>query len=277
MDPQLERELQIARDIQASFLPEELPGLPGWEIAARCRPARQVGGDFYDAFPLVQNRRLGLVIADVCGKGVGAALYMALFRTLIRAFAQQHHPLRWMESLDQDRPAAVPGSRRVPPSIGTIALKNAVHLTNDYIATTHESATMFATLFFGVLDPASGVLAYINAGHELPVILNDSGIKGRLATTGPIVGLLPDTSYATGETRLEPGDMLLAFTDGVTDAQSSSGELFGFERLAEVLEHPAGTASRLLDEIEARLCAYTAGTDQFDDITLLALRRICGD
>src|SRR5512139_3144966 len=102
-----DHEMEIARRIQASFLPEELPQFQGWEIAARFQPARQVAGDFYDAFPLIQNRRLALVIGDVCDKGVGAALFMALFRTLIRAFAQQHYALRWMGDFEQGltRPA----------------------------------------------------------------------------------------------------------------------------------------------------------------------------
>ena len=159
MDNRLESELEIARRIQTSFLPAEIPQLPGWEIAARFQPAREVAGDFYDLFPLVQNRRLGLVIGDVCDKGVGAALFMALFRTLIRAFAQQHYTLRWMDALGEDSPVRRTSTGRpVLPSTGTSALKNAIELTNNYIANTHSSAHMFATVFVGVLDPSSGLL-----------------------------------------------------------------------------------------------------------------------
>jgi sigma-B regulation protein RsbU (phosphoserine phosphatase) len=111
MENLFERELEIARRIQASFLPQGLPQIPGWEIDARLQPARHVAGDFYDVFPLVQNRRLGLVIGDVCGKGVGAALFMALFRTLIRAFAQQHYALRWVARRHSSEPAGVHGWR----------------------------------------------------------------------------------------------------------------------------------------------------------------------
>src|SRR6185295_3398345 len=142
----LERELEIGREIQRSFLPEELPRAEGWEIAARFRPARQVAGDFYDAFALPSSGRIGLVVADVCDKGVGAALFMALFRSLVRATATG---MAWEAD-------AAAGLLRV------------VRLTNDYIARTHGRSNMFATLFFGVLDPATGDLAYVNGGHEAP-------------------------------------------------------------------------------------------------------------
>jgi sigma-B regulation protein RsbU (phosphoserine phosphatase) len=275
LDHSLEREFEIARRIQASFLPEELPCLPGWEIAARFQPARQVSGDFYDVFPLVQNRRLGLVIGDVCDKGVGAALFMALFRTLMRAFAQQHYALRWMGSLsealcDEGR------DRRRPelPSVGTSALKNAIELTNEYIATTHASATMFATLFFGVLDPENGSLLFVNGGHELPALVGPNGIKERLATTGPLVGVLRGARFEIEAACIEPGDVLLAWTDGVTDALNAEGEMFGGKRLAALLAQPAGSAAELLDRIQTSVQAHTGAAEQADDITLLAVKRL---
>ncbi len=274
MEDLFEHEMEIARQIQASFLPDELPQLPGWEIAAGFQPARHVAGDFYDVFPLLQGRRLGLVVGDVCGKGVGAALYMALFRTLLRAFAQQHHPLRWMDALAGDDLAGSDGaSRRAFPSLGATALKSAVDLTNDYIANTHASADMFATLFFGVLDPASGALVYVNAGHELPVVVNPAGIKARLATTGPAVGMLPDISFDTCEAQIEPGDTVLVFTDGVTDALDPAEDRFGFERLRALLMRPSASAAELLDRVQAGVQAHMASAQQFDDITLLAIRR----
>jgi sigma-B regulation protein RsbU (phosphoserine phosphatase) len=277
MENSFEREMEIARQIQASFLPEELPQVPGWEMAARFQPARHVSGDFYDAFPLVQNRRLGLVIGDVCDKGVGAALFMAIFRTLIRAFAQQHYALRWMgdlADLANEGPAqAVNRERPVLPSIGTSALKNAIELTNNYIATTHGSASMFATLFFGVLDPTNGQLMFVNGGHEYPILVNSAGVKGQLATTGPVVGLFPGARFDIGEVHLEPGDSLVAFTDGVTEAHNSQGELFGCERLDTLLAQPVSTAAELLDRIQTSVQEYVADADQSDDITLLAVRR----
>lgn len=270
----LEREMEIARRIQASFLPEKLPEFSGWEVAARFEPARQVAGDFYDAFPLVQNRRLGLVVGDVCDKGVGAALFMALFRTLIRAFAQQHYALRWMGDLSEEglvRP--VEGGRPNLPSIGTSALKNAMELTNNYIALTHGSANMFATVFFGVLDPANGLLLYVNGGHEYPLLVNSSGVKGQLATTGPLVGVFPGAQFEIQSVTIEPGDTLVAFTDGVTEARNANGGFFGRERLYALLAQPVSSGAELLDCVQASVHEHMDGADLSDDVTLLAVRR----
>ncbi len=274
MENPLERELEIGRRIQASFLPEEIPEVPGWEIAARFQPARQVAGDFYDVFPLVQNRRLGLVIGDVCDKGVGAALFMALFRTLIRAFAQQHYALRWMDALAEEAPfQRIQGGRHALPSTGTSALKNAMELTNNYIAHTHGSTHMFATVFFGVLDPSNGLLLYVNGGHEFPIVVNSAGVKEQLEPTGPLVGVLPEAQFEIQSVEIEPGDTLLAFTDGVTEAQNAKDEFFGRERLYALMERPASTAAELLDGIQASVQAHMDGADPSDDIALLAVRR----
>lgn len=255
----LERDLEIGREIQKSFLPEELPRIPGWEIAARFRPARQVAGDFYDAFALPASGRIGLVVADVCDKGVGAALFMALFRTLLRATATGG--------------ADSPGSAAGDADPGA-ELLSAVRLTNDYIAKTHGRSNMFATLFFGVLEPATGALLYVNGGHEAPVVFGPGGVKARLAPTGPAVGMMPDMAFAVGQARLEAGDGLLVFTDGVTDARGVSG-LYGEERLlARLREGASSTASGLLDAVESAVLAHAAGWDQADDITLLAVRRV---
>jgi serine phosphatase RsbU (regulator of sigma subunit) len=255
----LERDLEIGREIQKSFLPEELPRVPGWEIAARFRPARQVAGDFYDAFALPASGRIGLVVADVCDKGVGAALFMALFRTLLRATATG----------DADPPGAA-AARSADPAA---ELLRAVRLTNDYIARMHGRSNMFATLFFGVLEPATGSLFYVNGGHEAPVVFGPGGVKARLAPTGPAVGMMPDMAFAVGQARLEAGDGLLAFTDGVTDARGASG-LYGEERLlARMREGASSPPAALLDAIESSVVAHAAGWEQADDITLLAVRR----
>ena len=274
MENPLERELEIGRQIQASFLPEETPHFAGWEIAARFQPARHVAGDFYDLFPLVQNRRLGLVIGDVCGKGVGAALFMALFRTLIRAFAQQHYTLRWTDVLSEERPApASRGGRAALPSTGSSALKNAVELTNNYIANTHGRTSMFATLFFGVLDPSDGMLMYVNGGHEHPLLVHPAGTTERLGTTGPVVGLFAGTRFEIQSVRIEPGDTLVAFTDGVTEACDVEGEFWGHERLHALVEQPCSGAAELLDRIQASVQAHMQGAEPSDDFTLLAVRR----
>src|SRR5262249_22798559 len=160
-------ELEIGRQIQRDFLPDSLPQPPGWEIAAAFHPARQVGGDFYDAFSL-EDGRVALAVADVCDKGVGAALFMALFRSLVRAHAE----------LPGSGTPAGPASRSI------------VALTNDYIARTHGRSNMFATMLFAILDPRTGDLAWVNGGHEPPIVRRRGGAVERLMPTGPAVGAL---------------------------------------------------------------------------------------
>jgi sigma-B regulation protein RsbU (phosphoserine phosphatase) len=244
----LERELEIGREIQKSFLPETLPQFPSWQIAARFAPARQVAGDFYDAFALPAPGQVGLIVSDVCDKGVGAALFMALFRSLLRAAAMA------------DSGAA-----------GAAAmLSGVVRRTNDYIANTHARACMFATLFFGVLDTSSGDLHYVNGGHEAPILFSASGIRARLSPTGPAVGMMADASFDVASERLAPGEGLLAFTDGVTDALGASGR-YGEERLLGLLDKPAGSAAALLDSVEASVREHVSGAEPADDITMLAV------
>jgi sigma-B regulation protein RsbU (phosphoserine phosphatase) len=283
----IERELDIARRIQASFLPGSLPQPEGWEIASRFEAAREVAGDFYDAFTLAGGRRTGLVIGDVCDKGVGAALFMALFRSLIRAFADQHFSLGWMDVLTgnalgseasshvthETHQSASVHRRRELLSPGTTALKKAVVLTNDYIARNHGQANMFATLFFGVLDPLTGALTYINGGHEPPMLVGQSGIKARLAPTGPAVGLFPGVEFGIEQIELEAGDTLLVFTDGVLDARNSADQPFGELKLERLIQQPAASAEFCLENLLQALHDHMAGAEQFDDITLLALRR----
>ncbi|HEU4721648.1 MAG TPA: fused response regulator/phosphatase, partial [Gemmatimonadaceae bacterium] len=217
----LERELEIGREIQLGFLPDALPDLPGWELRAHFRPARQVAGDFYDAFALPEGR-VALVLADVCGKGVGAALFMALFRSLIRALAEPQF-------------AAAASAAE--------GLRNTMQATNDYIARTHGRANMFATAFAAVLDPATGALHYVNAGHEPPAIVDASGhVRARLAPTGPALGLLPELDFAVATERLDAAETLFAYTDGVVDARDLQDEAFGEERLIALLQSEATAA-----------------------------------
>jgi serine phosphatase RsbU (regulator of sigma subunit) len=251
----MERELEIGREIQQSFLPEELPRPAGWEIAAAFQPARQVAGDFYDAFPLAGDSRIGLVVADVCDKGVGAALFMALFRSLLRAFTE-----RTFAEAD----GATDESR----------LLSSVVSTNDYIAKTHGRSNMFATAFVAVLDPASGGVAWVNAGHEAPVVLGPSrSPAARLAPNGPALGLMPDMTFTAGKALLAPGETLFAFTDGVTESKDPSGRFFSEERLIDILARGAPSAKELLDAVGAAVAAHSAGTERSDDITMLAVRR----
>lgn len=277
----METDLQVAHQIQEGFLPKTLPQPAGWEVAANFKPAREVAGDFYDAFMLSQNRRLGFVIADVVDKGVPAALFMALVRSLTRAFAQQNYSLNWTNVLDDDPVARIAasasrarGGKGAIPSTGTNALRNAVLLTNNYILENHEDLNMFATLFFGLLDPSNGQLAYINAGHNPPFIVGPDGtVKAALKGTGPAVGMFPATDFRIDYAQIDPGDILYAYTDGVTEARDAAKGFFTEKRLRSLLSQPADSASGLLERIETSLRQFMAGAVQFDDITMLAVRR----
>ena len=226
-----EHELQIARNIQASFLPSTLPNAPGWEIDARFHPAKEVAGDFYDAFTLSGGRRIGFIMADVVDKGVPAALFMSLCRSLLRAFSQQHYSVSWSGVFDdtlpgQRRRGKQKGRERVIPTTGTLALKNAVELTNKFILDNHMELNMFATMFFGMIDPATGSLAYINAGHNPPFIVGVGGeVKAALKSTGPAVGMFPGADFNIETARFDPGDVLYAYTDGVTERAEHHGRI----------------------------------------------------
>jgi serine phosphatase RsbU (regulator of sigma subunit) len=156
---------------------------------------------------------------------------------------------------------------------GTTALKKAVVLTNDYIANNHGQTSMFATLFFGVLDPTTGTLTYINGGHEPPMLLGQTGIKARLAPTGPAVGIFAGMEFGIEQVNLEYGDTLLAFTDGVLDASNHANQFFGELKLERLVQPPVISAETILETILVALHDHMAGVEQFDDITLLALRR----
>ena len=271
-----ERELEIAREIQSSFLVKDYPQPEGWEIATHIRPARHVSGDFYDVFPITASQQIALIMADVCDKGVGAAMYMAIFRSLFRAYSDQQYIMRW---------AGVPveGQRESPSGIfrrdallasGAPSLKNAIDLTNNYIAIHHGNSNMFATVFFGLLDPANGQLLYINAGHESPLLISDGRIKQRLEPTGPAVGMLPNMQFKIEEMSLTPGDSLLLFTDGATDARSPSEEQFGEPRLIEAAISSAPSAQARIQNVMAALDTHIAGREQYDDVTLMAVDRV---
>ena len=243
---------------------------------AKFHPARQVAGDFFDAFPVGRDK-VGLVIADVCDKGVGPAIFMSLSRSLLRAFAEQHRPLNWLDSLTVDLPPDEVQKRmkrqRMLLSGGTSALL-AVELTNKYICENHGDMNMFATLFFGVLDPVTGTLTYVNGGHDSPVIIDCNGqVKTRLQPTGPAIGVISDADFDIEQTSLDPGDLLMMFTDGATDALNPQGELFGEKCLIGLLQQPISSVKALLDHIVESLQTHIAEADQFDDITMLAARR----
>ncbi len=265
-------ELEKGRQIQIDFLPDQILQITGWEIAAFFQPARQVAGDFYDAF-MLPDGCIGLVIADVCDKGVGAALFMALFRSFIRVFSGQTS-LQGLTILSNELLTTLNGSidQTIETNITQIHALKAVELTNDYIAQNHSNLNMFATLFFGVLNPITGLLAYVNGGHEPLAILDSSGVKQRLMPTGPAVGMLPNINFKIQQVYLQPGDILLGYTDGVPDARCPSGQFFTEKKLVSLLQ-PAESAAALIERIQVSAIAHIASADQFDDITMLAVQR----
>jgi sigma-B regulation protein RsbU (phosphoserine phosphatase) len=268
----LERELEIGRDIQAKFLSDTLPEVPGWEIAACLEPAREVAGDFYDAFHIRTINRIGLLVGDVCGKGVGASLFMTLFRSLIRATSLSGDFTGWATS-----GSGLSGTQNESITLTEAdrqTLEDSVTLTNNYVAWTHGNTSMFASLFFALLDPESGSLVYINAGHEEPVIFGANEGTQRLAPTGPVVGIFPNAEFKIRTARLEPNDVMVVFTDGVTEAANVAGARYNEGRLLEFLVRTANRPPKtLLNEIMTDIEAFSAGAQQFDDITLLAVRR----
>jgi sigma-B regulation protein RsbU (phosphoserine phosphatase) len=244
----LARELDIGRRIQTGFLPATLPQLEGWQLAAHCEPARQVGGDFYDALRLPDGR-LAITVADVCDKGVGAALYMALFRSLLRTSL--------LQAMMFDDSHAM--------------LVRTVTFTNDYIASEHGRDSMFATIFIALLEPSNGMLHWINAGHEAPILWRADGGFKRLPPSGPAVGMLHGMEYGVRTDTIRPGDLLIGFSDGISDALGPSG-LFGEGRILEPPPPSATDAHEVVDTLLRRVREHVGGHAQQDDITLLALR-----
>jgi sigma-B regulation protein RsbU (phosphoserine phosphatase) len=252
----LEREFEIGRKIQAGFLPDTIPQPDGWEIAASLRPAREVAGDFYDVFEL-PGGLICLVIGDVCDKGLGAALFMTLFRSLLRAGSNFDFYTRVTNSEKSS-----PGSR----------LKEAILLTNNYIAETHGDTSMFATLFVGILDPMNGKLIYINGGHIPPLLLDANGLIAALTRTGPAVGAFADIEYKVAEVEIQPGSLLFAYTDGLTDTVNPDGKCFDqMESLSFFVE--TTPLHQAVEKLQEQCCKFSMSETLMDDITLLAIRR----
>jgi|tagenome__1003787_1003787.scaffolds.fasta_scaffold20986372_6 sigma-B regulation protein RsbU (phosphoserine phosphatase) len=269
-------ELQVGRQVQQGFLPETLPERAGWQLTARFRPARHVSGDFYDAFPMFGGTRIGLVVADVCDKGVGAALFMALIRSLLRHTAVQ------LEACDlADVPPRGAGTGSVPEPVPEppdtvdpdgVLLLRVIETINDYLTGNHLRQGYFATLFFAVLDPATGRLWYVNCGHNPPVLRGVGGGYRLLSPTGPALGLTPGPVFTLGHVRMEHDDLLFAYTDGVPDARDDAGRSFTEQQMLALVAQ-ATCAEDLLCRIDRAIGAHVGTAGQFDDITMLALRR----
>lgn len=271
-----ETDVQVGRSVQASFLPKSLPEPEGWEIAAQFHPAREVAGDFYDVIEFPRGT-LGLVIADVCDKGVPAALYMALTRSLLRALAQQNYSLSWADALftDDDEDESASGSRRERPDLNVAPLKEGLTRTNDYLVEYHADLTMFATMFFGLLNTRTGVMSYVNCGHNPPLVLDkDCNIIEVLKPVGPAVGMMPNMPFKIKKLQLNPGDTLMTFTDGVPESRAPGGAFYTDERLQAFLTaKPIMSLETLLGDLVADLRYHIDDAVQFDDITMLAVQR----
>lgn len=241
----VERELAIARRIQESLFPTELPRIRDWEFAAACRPAREVGGDYYDVFPRGDGQVV-VALGDVAGKGVGPAMVMAGVRSAIRSR---------LASGDTD-----PG--RLLTDIG-----------NDLFAST--PAEIFVTLFVGILDPASGSMRYASAGHPPPILIQSSGeTMVRPEVGGPLAGAFVGAVYEEGRTRLGSGGVFVLFSDGLTEASDESGEMYEEARIVGAMRSvPEPSATAILARLLANLEEFRGGAAQSDDVTILVLRR----
>ncbi|MFN8426442.1 MAG: GAF domain-containing protein [Anaerolineales bacterium] len=239
----LETEVQLARQIQQTFIPDSLPQVEGWEFSARWKTARQVGGDFYDVIDL-PNNRIGLFIADVADKGVPAALFMALTRTLVRAAV-----------LETESPA------------------EALRRVNDLLIPDTKQG-MFVTAVYAVLDFEKNELTYVNAGHNPPILVKRDGMTERLTRTGIALGAAEDARYEQRVIQLSSDDSVLFYTDGLTESFNNDGDLFGEARLTEaILANHCSSASHLMDVVEKALLDFAQDVPPADDLTMLAVRR----
>mgnify|MGYP001818949282 FL=1 len=268
---ELDLELEKCRQIQKDFLPKKLPQLDNWHFEEFFFPASRVSGDFYDAFRL-PGGYIGLVIGDVCDKGVGSALFMALFRSLLRIFAGEAQLSRTLVDTRSQTVGGTLDSASIR-KYNQIEAIRAIALTNDYIAQEHSEMCMFATLFFGILDSENGNLIYVSGGHETVFVIDQNGIKEKLPPTGPAVGLHPQAQFKYKQIQLKPGDILFSYTDGVIDARSPDGERFRRKRLGDLLSAPVSNAFELMERIGTHLFSHIGKAAQEDDITMLTLQR----
>jgi sigma-B regulation protein RsbU (phosphoserine phosphatase) len=240
----MQGELNVAKDIQLSMLPQVFPAYPDrdeFRIHASMEAAREVGGDFYDFFFIDENR-LCVVIGDVSGKGVPAALFMAITKALIKS--------------------------RSAEDLSTASILT--HVNNEI--STNNEAVMFITVFMGIIDVQSGEMTCTNAGHNPPYIKRQDGALNRLDSLhGPVLGVIDGLAYKEGQIQIEAGDLLLMYTDGVTEAMNPDLNLFEESRLVDILnEKGHDTPENIINEVFTRVHAFENGAEQSDDITLLA-------
>ncbi|MGA7574341.1 MAG: PP2C family protein-serine/threonine phosphatase, partial [Terriglobales bacterium] len=245
----MKRDLEIAKDIQAWLLPGALLQIPGYQIAYATRPANTVAGDYYDVI-LRPGRERGadrilFVVADVAGKSIPAAMVMATFQASLRTL-----------------------------STSGVSLAEMVTGVNRYSCSNSQGGVRFTTAFFAELDAATGEIVYVNAGHNVPFLRKKSGVVERLEAGGVPIGIFAETSYDRGTTRLEAGDWLVIFTDGIVEAENAKTEEYGETELIRLVDREAGaTPAEMLRQMLAELDRFVGNTPQHDDMTCLLLKR----
>jgi sigma-B regulation protein RsbU (phosphoserine phosphatase) len=242
----MERELALAGEVQASFLPRQLPDIAGWQLSVMLKPARETSGDFYDV-NLLPNGRLGILVADVVDKGAGAALFMVLSSSLIRTYAVEYP---------------------TQPELALSAVNRRILSDTD--------ANQFVTVFYGILDPATGTLAYCNAGHCPPYLASAQNSEGfqRLIRTGMPLGIFEDETWERDTVQIGPGGVLVLYTDGITEAQDAQGASFGEDRLLKAVSANLGrSAQGIQDAVATEVHRFVGDVPQSDDIVLAVVVR----
>jgi sigma-B regulation protein RsbU (phosphoserine phosphatase) len=245
----MKRDLEIAKDIQAWLLPGAPLQIPGYQIAYATRPANTVAGDYYDVIlrpgKTLDEDRILFVVADVAGKSIPAAMLMATFQASLRTLSTSGVPL--------------------------VELVSGI---NRYACSNSQGGVRFTTAFLAELDPATGDVTYVNAGHNVPILRRSSGLVERLETGGIPVGILADTPYQVGATRLNAGDWLVIFTDGVVEAVNAKDDEYGEPELIRLVDRSSGTTpAGMLRNLWTELDQFVGNTPQHDDITCLLLKR----
>lgn len=235
----VKRDLEVAAQVQRSILPTAFPALKGVTFAARAQPAREVGGDFYDAFQL-DDQHVGVLIADVSDKSIQAAFFMAISRALFMTEARR-----------------------------TLSPGDVVRAVNDLLLDVSSDDNMFVTAFYGVLHMDQRLLTYVRAGHDRPLLRRADGTVDVLDGAGRFLGMLSGLHVEERTVELRPGDRLVLYSDGVPDAINLAGERFGADRLRAIVQSQAADAATLAEAIFTSVLAFQGGAPQFDDITLL--------
>jgi serine phosphatase RsbU (regulator of sigma subunit) len=248
-----QKQIDTAKSIQRDFLLSELPVSPSYDVAAFSRPALDIGADWYDMVDV--GDYAVLLVADVCDKGVPSALYMSVFRSLIRSKLLEHRT-------DLEAPASA-----------TEAIRAAIEQTNNYMAANQNASMMFATVFIAAVNKVTGAVDYLCAGHEAPVLMRAGEVQMLDRVSGPAIGLFDGASYVSSSLQLQQGDTLVIYSDGLVDARDPANEGWGHERLLNLLTNiTSDSSAKLLNTIVSVVDEYMDGSDQFDDLTVMVFK-----